>query len=106
MKRYLFVFMFAFIFRLAFAATGENVQVTSTSINIEGTYNTSAFPGNYLLLDYNTFPMKSDVVGVYLNTLPEGFHYSWTPVHGAEKVRTFKFVYQKNFLGPTGHRID
>ena len=145
MKKFLLTLVAVVVSCVAMAANNMRSESVNGFINIEGTYNTSAYPGNYLLLDMNYFPMKSDVVGVCLNVIPEGYHYQWLPMYGAEGVqiqvmpetriayisqkgkteefdfkvciinestgypevvRTFKFVYQKNFIGPTGHRID
>lgn len=145
MKKFLLTLVAVVVSCVAMAANNMRSESVNGFSTIEGTYNTSAYPGNYLLLDSNDFPMKSDVVGVCLNALPEGYHYQWIPMSGAEDVqiqvmpetriayvsqkgntaeldfkvciinestgypeivRTFKFVYQKDFIGPTGHRID
>ncbi len=145
MKKFLLTLVAVVVSCIAMAVNNMRSESVNGFSTIEGTYNTSAYPGNYLLLDSNGFPMKSDVVGVCLNALPEGYYYQWIPMYGAEDVqiqvmpetriayisqkgntaeldfkvciinestgypeivRTFKFVYQKDFIGPTGHRID
>ena len=87
MKKFLLTLVVVVVSCVAMAANNMRSESVNGFFNIEGTYNTSAYPGNYLLLDSNDFPMKSDVVGVCLNVLPEGYHYQWLLMYGAEGVQ-------------------
>jgi len=87
MKKFLFVLIIAVFSSFAVAANNMREQSTSEYIYAEGLYRTSAYPGTYMLLNDNYFPKKSNVVGVTLDILPEGFYYRWTPTYGADKVQ-------------------
>lgn len=65
---------------ITMGANSSNIQTG----DIKGTYTTSAYHGTYQLYDDNYFPKSVHVVGVALETLPEGYYYRWTIDKGKE----------------------
>lgn len=63
-------------------ANCNSIQHAASNMAIEGFYNTSAYDGTYRLLEDNGFPKRACVMGVHLNSLPEGYHYSWKIIKG------------------------